>query len=1222
MKTSRLSFENETILLSLYRTFTEAGDALHARQAFNLIKKYQDQRFDVCFCGHFSAGKSSLLNELMYEELLPTSPIPTSANLVSISHGSPQIQIVFWNGDLKTYTPPYDLTAIKQLAKNGEAVSEIRIQTNAGFPPHWGLMDTPGIDSTDPAHQAATEEAVQLSDVIFYVADYNHMQAADNFHFLKSVQALKKPFHIIVTQMDKHNETEISLEDYKHKVMEGLHSWQLYPSSIHYVSIVDQGMPHNDLGQLKQLLFDLQKDSQPVKSVPLPLLEDLIERHKHWWQSRHEDKIQENETKLQDVNKASLQSDYEHLESEMTALNHLKAHWFEDVQAEVVRTIKSAILMPYETREAARSFLEANQSQFKTGLFTTKKKVEAIRSERLQLFYKQLNEHIKILKHQTIDTLTKSIEQLIGKNEEVRNVAQSLSYTIEPADLVKWVHKGASFNSDYVLQYTNDVTEHIKQAIRLSSQELLKALSKRIDEELENKQRRVSHDFNQLKDQYKALNELNTINDQKLNYYDGLDKMLEKEGLLTEDVASELANDISAIQVWTINLLPTSHQQDHLDDIDTDSKELDSTVEESMDTDSQSSTQFEHYDGTNIEKWQHIFQDSAKNLKQVDGFQDIISSLETKAYRLQHQRFTIALFGAFSAGKSSFANALLGKKVLPVSPHPTTATINRILPVDDEHLHETAEIELKKENDILLEINDALKPFKKSITHFDELSPLLEELSDEESERVTFLKAAAAGWAPLVSYFGQTLTVSLKEAQAFISTETKACFVERANLYYDCNLTQQGIILVDTPGADSINARHTEAAFHYIKSADAILYVSYYNHAFSRADEEFLIQLGRVKDAFELDKMFFLVNAIDLAQSEEDLMDVKEYVKDRLLTFGIRNPRLYGVSSKLALLAHEEKDPSEAKILSKHSGMASFYKDWMDYIQNDLKGHLVVQGIKEIEQAKRLIKDILKTASLNEEDRQHLRETIQIEYQQGLNKVDKKYDTYLSRLSADIDEYYLYVKKRVIQRFIDEFTRFFNPAVLQRGQSGSKKAILSQCLEELLEFLSFDLDQENRATFIRVEAKMNQLIKQKQELLTATLEKLSTSWWIPEREKLEWESAPIAASLKDVDKTHFESVFKFYKNPKQFFEGNGQKQFRQALEVELSQVIDQITEENKEKTIQHYQEQWEKQVCEIDAEHQASLMKQCQQKLDALESNQEQMATYTQLLSSLSKHIR
>ena len=91
-------------------------------------------------------------------------------------------------------------------------------------------------------------------------------------------------------------------------------------------------------------------------------------------------------------------------------------------------------------------------------------------------------------------------------------------------------------------------------------------------------------------------------------------------------------------------------------------------------------------------------------------------------------------------------------------------------------------------------------------------------------------------------------------------------------------MTKQGMVLVDTPGADSINARHTGAAFEYIKNSDAILFVTYYNHPFSKADREFLIQLGRVKDSFAMDKMFFIVNAVDLAQTPDELDEVMDYV--------------------------------------------------------------------------------------------------------------------------------------------------------------------------------------------------------------------------------------------------------------------------------------------------------------------------------------------------------
>src|SRR5690606_33084371 len=60
-------------------------------------------------------------------------------------------------------------------------------------------------------------------------------------------------------------------------------------------------------------------------------------------------------------------------------------------------------------------------------------------------------------------------------------------------------------------------------------------------------------------------------------------------------------------------------------------------------------------------------------LKSEKGFKRAIDQLKEKADRLKNRNYTVALFGAFSAGKSSFANALLGEGVLPVSPNPTTA---------------------------------------------------------------------------------------------------------------------------------------------------------------------------------------------------------------------------------------------------------------------------------------------------------------------------------------------------------------------------------------------------------------------------------------------------------------------------------------------------------------------------------------------------------------------
>src|SRR5699024_9440878 len=51
-------------------------------------------------------------------------------------------------------------------------------------------------------------------------------------------------------------------------------------------------------------------------------------------------------------------------------------------------------------------------------------------------------------------------------------------------------------------------------------------------------------------------------------------------------------------------------------------------------------------------------------ITELDGFQTLVDDLKDKRNRLTNRELTIALFGAFSAGKSSFSNALFGEKIL------------------------------------------------------------------------------------------------------------------------------------------------------------------------------------------------------------------------------------------------------------------------------------------------------------------------------------------------------------------------------------------------------------------------------------------------------------------------------------------------------------------------------------------------------------------------------
>lgn len=75
------------ILTAMYEKFQSAGDTGNADKMKQLIMKVNNEEFIIAFCGHFSAGKSSMINFLLGDQVLPSSPIPTSANTVKVQKG-------------------------------------------------------------------------------------------------------------------------------------------------------------------------------------------------------------------------------------------------------------------------------------------------------------------------------------------------------------------------------------------------------------------------------------------------------------------------------------------------------------------------------------------------------------------------------------------------------------------------------------------------------------------------------------------------------------------------------------------------------------------------------------------------------------------------------------------------------------------------------------------------------------------------------------------------------------------------------------------------------------------------------------------------------------------------------------------------------------------------------------------------------------------------------
>lgn len=358
-----------------------------------------------------------------------------------------------------------------------------------------------------------------------------------------------------------------------------------------------------------------------------------------------------------------------------------------------------------------------------------------------------------------------------------------------------------------------------------------------------------------------------------------------------------------------------------------------------------------------------------------------------------------------------------------------------------------------------------------------------------------------------------------------VAEETQACYVEWIELYYDCPLTQQGIVLVDTPGADSINARHTGVAFDYIKNSDAILFVTYYNHAFSQADREFLIQLGRVKDIFTLDKMFFIINAADLAASEQELDTVTQYVEKNLISYGIQQPKTYPVSSQTALAAKHNND----KDLLYDAGMTTFETHFMAFTMNELTNMAVEAASADIRRVHDTVRAYMRTADEDEQTKAAKKQQVTANQENMQAYIAQLNDTAEQHaLEQKIDKLLYHVHERLFLRFPDAFKSAFNPSVLHKNMSHKKKT-LQACLRELQQFIGFDLAQEMRATSLRIETFTQETLTTWQTGVHQQLQSIDPDVSIAEYVHPEFETPTFADQLQNDADTDLQQTLTLFK---------------------------------------------------------------------------------------------
>lgn len=521
------SFKHQDLisrLSEITEKFKLANDNENTSKMFDLIDKFKREEIILAFCGHFSSGKSSIINRLIGSDILPTSPIPQKSNIVKILAGKSNAKVYLKDHTVQEFSFDDDISKLQNYCLDMENVDNLEIfhdiKDNENFS-KLTLMDTPGVDSIEDAKNIVFDTSLYLSDAIIYVMDYNHVQSEVNFNFTKLFKDLGKPVYLVINQIDKHCDFEIDFDFFKDSVVNAFDSWNIKTEGIYFISLTEDSHPENQLQALRTKIASLvvDKDSIMVKSTVDATIA-LIKAH---ILKLEENNYTEKEAYLnvvQDVNIEEIKKKLSFTKAKINQLENEVNTFEREIRKEVFALLEESRLTPYQTTELARDYLESCKEGFRVGLLFAGKKTEQEVNKRLMELYKDFTEKVTAnLDWHLKELLRKIPEKYKYVNEEYLNMLYSLNVEVTPEMLQATVNDTAVGSREYVINYCKDISADIKSQYRKKINDLLAYL-------LNYAQNKISSALTELNEKrlnfekvLEAANQLALLDVQSTNYH-------------------------------------------------------------------------------------------------------------------------------------------------------------------------------------------------------------------------------------------------------------------------------------------------------------------------------------------------------------------------------------------------------------------------------------------------------------------------------------------------------------------------------------------------------------------------------------------------------------------------------------------------------------------------------------------------------------------------------
>jgi len=175
----------------------------------------QQEQYDVVVCGQFKKGKSSFINALLGEEVLPVATEVATAQVFRVINSDTEdYNLVFNNGermqiaktDLAKYGSQVEADLMGKPAFKDKQIDYIEVKHPIPFlPKSIALVDTPGFGALYAAHEQITRNYLKKAAAVIFITDPENPITIVQKEFVESALKQTKQILFILTKMDNYN---------------------------------------------------------------------------------------------------------------------------------------------------------------------------------------------------------------------------------------------------------------------------------------------------------------------------------------------------------------------------------------------------------------------------------------------------------------------------------------------------------------------------------------------------------------------------------------------------------------------------------------------------------------------------------------------------------------------------------------------------------------------------------------------------------------------------------------------------------------------------------------------------------------------------------------------------------------------------------------------------------------------------------------------------------